>query len=98
MRHGYTYGRTRRLRSTAMMAVEMWLSCINLSVLYGFHQSLFWHISGTTTYPDERDSADPVWFSLCVCGACGPCSAHLFRLLYSLDPAATHVQWSSWSR
>ena len=40
------------LGSAAMMAVEAWLSCINWSVLYGFHQSVFWHFTGARKYGD----------------------------------------------
>ena len=40
------------LGSAAMMGVEAWLSCINWSVLYGFHQSVFWHFTGARKYGD----------------------------------------------
>ena len=49
------------LGSAAMMGVEAWLSCINWSVLYGFHQSVFWHFTGAQRYADVLcgDAARP---------------------------------------
>ena len=46
------------LGSATMMSVEAWISCVNWTVLYGFHQSLFWHFTGARAYSDVLCTAE----------------------------------------
>ncbi len=83
------------LGSAVMMGVEAWLSCINWSVLYGFHQSVFWHFTGARRYSDvlcgdatrpcDGISAGVGW------GAAAACSVVLLPLVLEVPPVLRFV-------